>query len=124
MNVTHAKLIAEAKARHAAKKRKQRLGLAGALTALLALTAGAGAHMRHKTNATLNLAMKLKPVANAWVQGNGNRLSRQTIYRHSNGGYYARNASGTGFNKLAKINRAPVPFVLPGTNHSNLYKRV
>lgn len=45
----HAKLIAEAKARHAAKKRKQRLGLTGALTALLALSAGA--HVKRSENA-------------------------------------------------------------------------
>ena len=48
MNV-YAKLIAEAKARHAAKKRKQtRLGLAGALTTLLALSAGA--HVKRTGN--------------------------------------------------------------------------
>jgi len=125
MSNAYQKLLKEAKERHVVRQRKQkRMGIAALLTLVLAATAGAGAHMKHKTNAALNFAMKLKPVNTAWVQGNGNRLSQQTVYRHANGGMYVRNASGNGFNKITKVNRAPVPFVLPGAHHSNMYKRV
>lgn len=49
MSNAYHKLLTEAKTRHAAKKRKQRIGLAGALTALLALSAGA--HVKRTGNA-------------------------------------------------------------------------
>ena len=81
----HAKLIAEAKARHAAKKRKQRLGLV--LGGLLA-TAGAGAaYVKHTANAKAakaNWLKTLKPHPGGLVKNNGKWTNSTSIYTSGN----------------------------------------
>jgi hypothetical protein len=122
----HANLIAEAKARHAAKKRathRRRLGLAGALTALLALSAGA--HMKHSTNAATGLralnasraAAKTNFVANLTKSyprpvlvrnANNDRVNYRNVY-NANGTKYLKRG-----NKVFTLKKEPHSGTLVG----------
>ena len=88
MSNAYHKLLNEAKARHAAKKRKQRLGLAGALTALLALSAGA--HVKRIGNAhslagrKANWIKNLKPHPGGLVYNNGKWTNSTKVFTSGN----------------------------------------
>lgn len=118
----HAKLIAEAKTRHVAKKRKQRLGLAGALTALLALSAGA--HVKRTGNAHAASATGLRALNASRAAAKTNFVANLTksypkpvLVRNANNGRVnyrnVYNANGTKY-----IKRGSKVFTLKKEPHS------
>jgi hypothetical protein len=111
-----ARVIAAHAAEKARTRRKQRLGLAGALTALLALSAGA--HMKHSTNAATGLralnasraAAKTNFVANLTKSyprpvlvrnANNDRVNYRNVY-NANGTKYLKRG-----NKVFTLKKEP-----------------
>ena len=135
------KLRANLHARQAAaKKRKQQrqLGLAGALTAILALSGGA--HVKRTGNAraanaraanaraanarAANFRKSLHAVGTHHIELPGNHSVTKTVYKVNNGGYYIHTGNGTGnsagYSRVTKTPNA-YPF-LPLRAHHNWYK--
>ena len=85
MSNAYHKLLNEAKARHAAKKRKQRLSLL-----MGGLLATAGVHMKHSANARAAVARKanwiknLKPHPGGLVYNNGKWSNSTKIFTSAN----------------------------------------
>ena len=128
---SYMKLRANLHARQAAaKKRKQQrqLGLAGALTAILALSGGA--HVKRTGNAraanarAANFRKSLHAVGTHHIELPGNHSVTKTVYKVNNGGYYIHTGNGTGnsagYSRVTKTPNA-YPF-LPLRAHHNWYK--